>query len=262
MSDDIKAEIPELSDQKKNLRASLLQSLLSFFGAIVLILVLRWVVAEPYVIPSGSMLPTLLIHDHILVNKMAYGVRVPFTKKWLWRFSGPRRGEVVVFRSVDDDSFFMVKRVVGVAGDRIGMDEQGHLMVNGEKVFTRVLENPEIDHGQDPYYRVSPNDINGPFEQYEFVEEKLGERPHRGLLSRSTYRWPQEEIVVPRGEIFLMGDNRDNSRDSRVWGALPVENLLGRASLVWLSCTETLVSSPFICDPTKIRWQRFFHLIE
>src|SRR5687768_52182 len=91
----------------------------SFTLAVLAILAFRWLLFEPYVIPSGSMIPTLLVHDHILVNKLAYGVRVPFTSKWLIKTADPKRGDIVVFRAVDDQGYFMIKRVVGVPGDTI-----------------------------------------------------------------------------------------------------------------------------------------------
>lgn len=260
---------PSSDSQKSrpNRRASLGRAIGSFAGAVLLILTLRWAVAEPYVIPSGSMFPTLLIHDHILVNKLAFGVRVPFTKRWLVKFAQPRRGDVVVFRSVEDDGFFMIKRVVGLPGDTVALDAEARLLINGQALDRTPLEYevPGENSGevanQDPYYRVTPADIGGEFKIFDFFEETLEGRKHRGMQNRGSYRWPEEPFQVPPGEVFLMGDNRDNSRDSRTWGSLPVDNLLGRASFVWLSCTQTLKTAPFLCDPVHLRWRRFFHWI-
>lgn len=246
---------------KMNRRASFGRSLLSFVLAILVILTLRWGVAEPYVIPSGSMIPTLLIHDHILVNKLAFGLRVPFTKKWLVQFGAPDRGDVVVFRSVEDDSFYMIKRVVGLPGDKVAVNEDAQLLINGEPVTARALGLKSETDDQGSYYRVSAFDVGGEISSFDFFEEKLGEAPHRIMQTIGGYRWPEEPYEVPAGHVFLMGDNRDNSRDSRVWGSLPMENLLGRASLVWLSCTQTLETAPFLCDPAQLRWKRLFHFI-
>lgn len=245
-----------------NRRATLAGSLLSFFGAIFLILVLRWIVAEPYVIPSGSMIPSLLIHDHILVNKFAFGLRVPFTKRWIVKFSYPNRGDVVVFRSLEDESLYMIKRVIGLPGDLIRVDEKGQVIVNGIPLKSLVLEKPQFGDPKTFFYSLTAEDIGGDPSGFEFYEETLGDRTHIGMLISNSYRWSESEVEVPAGHIFVMGDNRDNSRDSRIWGTLPFENLLGRASFVWLSCTETLVTAPFVCDPAKIRWRRFFHIIQ
>ncbi|MBK7844708.1 MAG: signal peptidase I [Bdellovibrionales bacterium] len=254
---------PEKGTRKlPNRRASLAGSLLSFFGAILMILVLRWVVAEPYVIPSGSMIPSLLIHDHVLVNKFAFGLRIPFTKQWIIKFSYPKRGDVVVFRSLEEDSLYMIKRVIGLPGDIIRVDEKGRVVVNGIPLESHALEKPQLGGNKASFYNLTAEDIGGELNGFEFFEETLGDRTHLGMLISNSYRWSETEVEVPAGHIFVMGDNRDNSRDSRIWGTLPFENLLGRASLVWLSCTDTLVTAPFVCDPAKIRWRRFFHIIQ
>lgn len=238
------------------------EGLFSFLGAILAILAFRWLLFEPFVIPSGSMIPTLLVHDHILVNKLAYGVRWPFTKSWIVEFEGPERGDIVVFKAVDD-SYFMIKRVVGLPGDRIQMKENGQLLINEEEV-------PRIDlnvsassvESQAPYYAVDAVDLEGSFEFYDFYEEKLGDRTHRMMHFRGNPRTWDEPFVIPDGQYFVMGDNRDNSKDSRFWGPLPKENLMGKALFVWLSCQDTLPVLTMICNPLEIRWKRFFHGLE
>ncbi|NJM10246.1 MAG: signal peptidase I [Bdellovibrionaceae bacterium] len=117
-------ETAETAPKKK---AKFGEGLGSFLLAVTAILAFRWMLFEPYVIPSGSMIPTLLIHDHILVSKFSYGVRIPFTKKWLFKSSDPKRGDIVVFRSVEDNGYFMIKRVVGLPGDKIEVDSEGYL---------------------------------------------------------------------------------------------------------------------------------------
>src|SRR3954469_21342838 len=104
---------------KKKGKAKFGEGLGSFLMAVAAILAFRWALFEPYVIPSGSMIPTLLIHDHILVNKLAYGLRIPFTKQWLMHFAAPQRGDIIVFRSVERNDLFLVKRLVGLPGDEI-----------------------------------------------------------------------------------------------------------------------------------------------
>lgn len=251
-----------MAEQDKGKKASFGQSALSFSGAIIAVLAVRWLLFEPYVIPSGSMIPTLLVNDHILVNKLAFGIRVPFTKTWLLQFGKPKRGDIVVFRSVDDDSYFMIKRVVGVAGDTIEYNDSGQLVVNGEPVPHAPLgdqANPEL---QKPFYPVSSSDLGADFSQLEFFKDEINGKTFRSLLAKDAYRWRVPPLKIPEGKLFMMGDNRDNSKDSRAWGDLPEENVLGRAMFVWLSCEQTVPVITFLCNPLTVRWRRFFHGIE
>ncbi len=233
----------------------------SFFLAVLAILAFRWLLFEPYVIPSGSMIPTLLIHDHILVNKFAYGVRVPFTSKWLFKNQDPKRGDIVVFRAVNDEGYFMIKRVVGLPGDTIEVDQDGYLKVNGQRLETTPLTITAEAESQKPYYPVKEPDLGDEahYDDFQFFEENLNGVTHRAMLTKEAMRFFDRPVTVPDGHFFCMGDNRDNSKDSRFWGALPRENLLGKALFVWLSCDETLPYLPFLCNPLKLRWGRFFH---
>lgn len=234
----------------------------SFSMAVLAILAFRWLLFEPYVIPSGSMIPTLLIHDHILVNKLAFGIRMPFSKSWLTEFDGPKRGDIVVFRSVEDSGYFMIKRVVGVPGDKIEVDPAGFLKVNGEKLETKPLKISSESESQKPYYAVSEDDIGGPYSNFDFYEEDLKGVKHRTMLMKDTARFFDRAMTVGENEYFCMGDNRDNSKDSRYWGPLPRQNLLGKAMFVWLSCDDTLPYLPFLCNPLKLRWSRFGHVLK
>ncbi|MGZ3721352.1 MAG: signal peptidase I [Bdellovibrionales bacterium] len=245
------------NDGKK--KAKFGEGLGSFLFAVAAILAFRWALFEPYVIPSGSMIPTLLIHDHILVNKFAYGLRIPFSKSWLFRGSEPQRGDIVVFRSVEDSGYFMIKRVVGVPGDKIEVDPEGYVKLNGEKLpAEKIVINSESD-SQDPYYKVKETDIGGDFKDYDFYQEDLKGLKHRAMLTKGAPRFFDRPFTIPDDHYFCMGDNRDNSKDSRYWGPLPRENLLGKAMFVWLSCEDTLPYLPFLCNPAKLRWGRFFH---
>lgn len=233
----------------------------SFAFAVLAILAFRWALFEPYVIPSGSMIPTLLIHDHILVNKFAYGVRMPFSESWLFKNSDPKRGDIVVFRSVEDSGYFMIKRVVGLPGDKIEVDPDGYLKVNGERMPTTPMDITAEASTQKPYYPVTESDIGGNYSDFQFYEEDLKGFEHRAMLTKGAPRFFDRAMTVPEDEFFCMGDNRDNSKDSRYWGALPRKNLLGKALFVWLSCDETLPFLPFLCNPLKLRWGRFFHVL-
>jgi signal peptidase I len=250
-----------MADDKLNGRqGTWLSSTVSFVSAVLVILSIRWMLFEPFVIPSGSMIPSLLIHDHILVLKAAYGVRIPFTQHYLFEYSQPQRGDVAVFRSVENEGIIMIKRVVGMPGDKIEVTEDGLLFVNGEKIPVEPLAHPESDQG--PFYKVSPEDVGGPFEHFMMYRQHLGQHDHRIMLFKEDYRMGAGKFEVPKDHYFMMGDNRDNSRDSRFWGPLPKEQLLGKALFVWLSCEETLPFISFICNPLTLRWKRFGHIIE
>lgn len=230
--------------------------------AVIIALFIRWAFIEAYVIPSGSMLPSLLIHDHIFVNKFTYGVRFPFSEKWLVKFKDPKRGDIVVFKYPQDMTTFFIKRVVGEPGDKI-LYENGTLYINDkpmEKDVPSTLAS-DFDWLRDedfqPYGK--PTDRR---QNYTHFEENLDGRKHSILIENAKLYEQTGPVVVPEGHLFVMGDNRNNSLDSRYWGFLPKENILGRAMFVWLSCEETLPVLPFpICNPLTIRWTRFFHKV-
>lgn len=191
----------------------------SFFPVILLVLLLRSFIAEPFRIPSGSMLPTLTVGDFILVNKFTYGLREPVLNTKFLPLGAPRRGDVVVFRYPRDPRQDYIKRVVGVPGDRIAyVDKQ--LLVNGVAVPTEA----------NGVYSLSGAQSGVAFR----FREDLGEVQHDIIVSPAR---PADdfEFEVPEGEYFVMGDNRDGSSDSRVWGTVPESHLVGRAFFVWMS---------------------------
>lgn len=235
-----------------------------FVLSLILVLSFRWIGFEPFVIPSGSMIPTLLINDHILVSKYSFGIRLPFSSIWIVPPKLPKRGDVVVFRSVEKDDYYMIKRVVGLPGDKIQFSESGDLTVNGELMKSISYEDDlrldELEKNSVASW--TDKDLGVSRSEVEIRREKIGSNEHFTMLEKAAFRYSESGRVVPEGRIFLMGDNRDRSRDSRFWGELPIENLLGQALFVWLSCSQTALSANFVCDPRFIRWQRFFHQIE
>ncbi|MCB0390375.1 MAG: signal peptidase I [Bdellovibrionales bacterium] len=243
---------------KKSKKATLKGSFLWLFFSILAFLTIRWAFVEPFVIPSGSMIPNLLIHDHIFVNKMAYGLRWPFSKEWLTDIQEPKRGDVVVFRSLDEDSFYMVKRVLGLPGEQIEITDEGNIIINQKPLLRNNIKDPDVDVEIQKYDEL---DLQENINQIDFHREHFSDKKVLVMNSKDSFSAGAGHFQVPEGHIFLMGDNRDNSRDSRFWGVLPLTHLIGKAKIIWLSCQKTLVSAPFLCDPTSIRWKRFLHTV-
>ena len=235
----------------------------SYALAIGVALTIRWAFMEAYVIPSPSMLPALLIHDHIFVNKSIYGIRVPFSENWLIEFGKPKRGEVIVFKFPRDKSTFYIKRVVGIPGDKVYY-EDGNLFINDKQ----VPRTPATEEGGFSYVKDVDFQSGGqlPFEtkaDFEHYIEEIDNKKFDVLLRRGSYMGSSYgPVYVPEGQLFVMGDNRSRSSDSREWDFVPHENILGRAMFVWLSCEKTLPVVSFLCNPFTIRGTRFFHQVK
>ena len=187
----------------------------SFFPVILIVLILRSFVVEPFRIPSGSMMPTLQDGDFILVNKFSYGLRMPVLNWELLDFGDPERGDVAVFRYPENPTIAYIKRIVGLPGDNIEYRNK-ELFVNGKKV---------------PRYQLE-SDVPG----YTVYLEKLGDTEHTMQLNNfDPANMMVQRYKVPPGHYFVMGDNRDNSSDSRIWGYLPDENMIGKAFFIWMN---------------------------
>lgn len=212
----------------------------SFFPVILLVFVIRSFLVEPFKIPSGSMMPTLLAGDYILVNKFTYGLRVPVLNNTFLEVNHPARGDVFVFHYPPDPTMDYIKRVVGLPGDTIQYQDK-HLMVNGKLLDVRYLN--------DYIYDLQIKDENNqdkviPMKAARSVE-RLGEVEHDILIHEAPNQYNAdtlgeklangEVITVPDGHYFAMGDNRDNSSDSRVWGFVPEDNLVGKAFFIWFN---------------------------
>lgn len=192
----------------------------AFFPILLIVLVLRSFVAEPFKIPSGSMLPTLRVGDFILVNKFKYGLRLPVLNTKIVELGAPERGDVVVFKYPEDPRLDFIKRVIGLPGDIISYRDK-QLFINGEPVATEPVESSAQQLSR-----------TGMGYMQEFIEYLPGAEHH--ILIDSGRGSADSEYRVPEGHYFVMGDNRDDSRDSRAWGYLPEKNLVGKAFFIWM----------------------------
>lgn len=193
----------------------------SFFPVLLIVLLLRSFVVEPFRIPSGSMMPTLLVGDFIVVTKYSYGLRLPVVRTRFLETGEPQRGDVMVFRFPENPREDYIKRVVGLPGDHVAYYNKA-LYINGEQVAMTELES-YIGQG-------SGTVMTGA----RLAEEQLDNSRYNILF------WPNRpsiegEVLVPDGHYFVLGDNRDNSNDSRFWGFVPEENLVGKAVYIWMN---------------------------
>ncbi|MFM0041586.1 signal peptidase I [Paraburkholderia sediminicola] len=218
----------------------------SFFPVILVVFVVRSFVVEPFKIPSGSMVPTLLVGDFILVNKFDYGIRLPIINTKLTEGRPLERGDVVVFRYPKDESVDYIKRVIGLPGDTIAYQDK-QLTINGKPVPETALPD-YLDEERLGYAKQFEEDLDGrknailnnpavpPFivgaEDY----------PYR---DNCTYNARGVICKVPPGNYFMMGDNRDNSADSRYWGFAPDKNIVGRAFFIWMNFSNLKRIGPF-----------------
>jgi len=207
----------------------------SFFPVLFLVLLLRSFLFEPFQIPSGSMLPTLKIGDFILVNKFDYGLRLPVLGKTIYEVGQPSRGDVMVFKYPEDPNINFIKRVVGIPGDTVEYRNKVVYVNGAMQTLTRVVPDGSL--------------VVPPLT--EEASEELGDREHR-IWRRMTQGRDFPPIQIPEGQYFVMGDNRDNSNDSRVWGFVDDSLIVGRAFAVWMHW-EKLLSVPSFTDVRIIR---------
>ena len=212
---------------------------ISFFPVILVVFLLRSFLVEPFKIPSGSMIPTLLIGDFILVNKYTYGIRLPVLNVKVIELNSPRRGDVMVFRYPSDPSLDYIKRVVGLPGDRIEYRDKA-LTINGRAVPRKALADYE-SRERLQYFPRYTEDFDGA--AHEIILERdtpgfVGRSMDFGHSANCEYNSGGLVCTVPPGHYFVMGDNRDNSSDSRVWGFVPDGNIVGKAFFIWLNLNE------------------------
>jgi signal peptidase I len=232
----------ELAFAKKSAAREYVESI---GGVVFVALLLRSFVVEAYQIPSGSMIPTLQVGDHIWVNKMIYGLRIPFTEiKFGTHWREPKRGEIVVFTHPRERDKDLIKRVVAIGGDVVELNHNV-LTVNGVAVARHeegTLHYFDYDETGDQWFERDANRFS----------EQMGGAEYTTLQDPAQAARAFGPVHVPPGQLFVMGDNRDNSADSRYWGFVPLNLVRGRAMVVWWSRGE----------PEGVRLSRFGHLIE
>ncbi|MBI3187790.1 MAG: signal peptidase I [Gammaproteobacteria bacterium] len=206
----------------------------SFFPVLLVVFLLRGFLVEPFRIPSGSMIPSLYIGDFILVNKFAYGVRLPLLGDKVYEVKDPQRGDVVVFRYPRDPSVDYIKRVIGLPGDHIAYYNKV-LYVN-DKPVTRAFVDKYQGPGETSIAEEYVEDLDGVKHSMLLIPERQGNNA---------------EYIVPDGHYFMMGDNRDNSNDSRYWGVVPDKYLVGKAFMIWMNFSDW-----------NVQWRRIGQFIQ
>jgi len=232
---------------KTNTEPVIIEYSKAFFPVLLVVLVLRAFIIEPFRIPSGSMMPSLLVGDFILVKKYSYGLRAPVWHNRMTEGDRPERGDVIVFRFPEDESQDYIKRVIGLPGDHISYYNQ-RLAINGKDLKTEYEQLYGGLGDVNSMYNAGGCDRAGA--QCRLYNEQVGDISHLLMINPGRPFSISGEWFVPDGHYFVMGDNRDHSNDSRVWGFVPEANLVGKATRVWMHWDFREDGTGF--DPSRI----------
>lgn len=241
---------PETSPSRKKW---LLENVASLLLALLIVFMIRSSLIEAFKIPSGSMIPTLLTGDHIFVNKFAYGLKIPFSDfftnhpVFLIQRDSPKRGDIVVFKYPKDERVYFIKRVIGTPGDTVEIRSKT-LLINGKPIehspVTGATAEQIYKGFDDPKYSSTNLDL---------FDEHLDGADHDIMLDKTNFSGDSfGPITVPADSLFVMGDNRDFSNDSRFWGFVPFKNVKGKAMVIWLSLWVSISDGQFIFRPDRI----------
>ena len=279
-----KDDLDEFSDEEEDISVSqkLISIIKTWVPALFMVLFIRAAIAEPFRIPSGSMVPTLAIGDHILVTKYSYGLRWPLTRIPMTELTVPDRGDVIVFVYPGSDVNLSKKFSTEPFTEDVVLEEEKYLAY---WLDVPIYGSPAIDYVKRvvalPGERIKVQQnivyINGVPQKKDFVQsfnfvnsscrskdtkefnENLDGHEHAMLTDASGYGLSMQETIVPEGHVFVMGDNRDNSSDSRRWGFVPFRNIKGKAQFIWLSYDRCIPTTPLLGD---LRSERFFQKIQ
>ena len=232
----------------------LTENLISLLLAVLIVLMVRSSVIEAFKIPSGSMIPTLLVGDHIFVNKFAYGVIVPFTD-WIgpepiyvFRREQPKRGDIIVFKWPKNEDIYYIKRVIGTPGDTVELRGKA-LYINGARVEDKEVDLKDKERLLRPLEGSEYTSDN-----MEIYRETLQSASPTVMVTRNSYNWEWSNfgpITLPPDNFFVLGDNRDNSKDSRFWGFVPMRDIKGKAMVIWLSLWMDFSEKEFYFRPGR-----------
>jgi len=220
---------------KHTKKKSLFSEAISLGLCIIIILAVKSSIICNYTVPTGSMVPTILPGDKLIVNKMAYNLRIPFTEVTLWEFSNPERGEIFIFDSPEDSSMTMIKRIIGLPGDELEVVD-GIITVNKEPLTISVS---------------NPNELFDILTEGGTYEETIGKVKHKVQRLPHYPREDSKRWTIPTDHYFAMGDNRDNSSDSRFWGVVHKSKVWGKANFLYFS-----IDWPTYSQWPKVRWNR------